>query len=87
MRELIDRLRTSPATRFKWEIVDQADDFPADNPVGFFVVIRVHKGWRERAETEWFRTRTDHSRLAVVREDAEPFAEFLQRSRVTGKKR
>jgi SAM-dependent methyltransferase len=85
--ELIEQLRTSPATRFKWEVVDQAEDFPADAPAGFFVVIRVNKGWRERAETEWFRTRTEHSRLAVVREDAEPFAEFLQRDRTTGKKR
>lgn len=85
--ELIEQLRTSPSTRFKWEVVDQAEEFPRDNPVGFFLVIRVNKGWRERAESEWFQIRTDHSRLAVVRDDAEPFAAFLQRSQATRKKR
>jgi SAM-dependent methyltransferase len=82
--ELIARLRTWPPTRFKWEVVDQAERFPDTHPQGFLVVIRVNKGWRERAEADWFRIRTNDSRLAVVREDAEPFADFVKRCRGLG---
>ena len=85
--ELVERLRTSPETRFKWEIVDQVERFPQDDPAGSLTVIRANKGWRERAEAEWFQIRTEHSRLAVVRDDAQPFAEFLQRARAAEKKR
>lgn len=81
---LIERLRAWPATRFKWEVVDQAERFPADSPHGFLAVIRVNKGWRERAEADWFRIRTEHRRLAALRADAEPFAEFVRRCQGLG---
>lgn len=81
---LIERLRKWPAAAFKWELVDQAERFPDNSPYGFLAVIRVNKGWAERAASDWFRTRTNDSRLAVVRDDAEPFAQFVKRCQGLG---
>jgi len=81
---LIARLCTWPQRRFKWELLDHAEHFPASNPNGILAVIRVHKGWREYAEADWFRLRTDGDAQAVLREDAEPFADFVQRCRGLG---
>ena len=51
--ELIETLRTHPRYRFDWELVDTAERFPDDNPIGFLAVVRVNKpvgeriaGWR-----------------------------------------
>jgi ubiquinone/menaquinone biosynthesis C-methylase UbiE len=51
--ELIETLRTHPRYRFDWELVDSAERFPEDNPIGFLAVVRVRKplgariaGWR-----------------------------------------
>jgi len=81
---LIERLHSWPPLRFKWELVDQAERFPNDSPYGFLAVIRVNKGWAERAASDWFRVRTDYRRRAVLREDAEPFADFVKRCRGLG---
>lgn len=76
---LVERLRTwPPDRRFKWELADHAEHFPDGNPNGFLAVIRVNHGWRERAEAEWFRISGKQRRHAVVRPDAEPFADFAK---------
>jgi hypothetical protein len=56
--ELIRALKTFPDTCFRWQIVDQAERFPDNNPIGFLVVIRVTKpfldrlnGWLNRLQT------------------------------------
>ena len=38
---LLEKLRTWPRTRLAWEVVDQAERFPANNPIGFLAVVRV----------------------------------------------
>ncbi len=43
--ELFEQLRP----RFPWQVVDQAERFPANNPIGVLAVVRVEKTWRERA--------------------------------------
>lgn len=77
--ELVERLRTYPPLHFKWELVDQAESFPKNSPYGFLAVIRVNKGWRQRADADWFQARTHYNRRAVLRDDAEPFADFVKR--------
>lgn len=56
--ELITALESYPATRFRWQVVDQAERFPDNNPIGFLVVIRIAKsgtarwrGWINRQRT------------------------------------
>lgn len=80
LRPLLETLTTWPARRFNWEIVDFADGFPADNPNGVLAVLRVHKGWRARADAEAFRIRTGGDPRAVLRSDAQPFAEWAART-------
>jgi hypothetical protein len=62
--------------RFNWEIVDFAENFPVDTPNGVLAVLRVHKGWRARADAAVFRLRTAGEPRAVLRHDAQPFAEW-----------
>jgi len=45
---LVEDLKTYPGTHFDWQVVDQAERFPANNPNGFLVVIRVAKPLRMR---------------------------------------
>ena len=52
---LVERLKSYPGTHFRWEILDQAEQFPDQTPNGFLLVIRVNKsigerlaGWRNR---------------------------------------
>jgi SAM-dependent methyltransferase len=81
---LLRALQKWPKRRFAWEILDHDDGFPATNPDGIFVALRVLKGWRDRAEAEWFSRRTGDDPAAVVRDDAEPFAEFARKTTGTG---
>lgn len=83
LRELLDVLTRFPATppdstaagipRFDWEILDFIDGFPAASPNGILAVLRVHKGWRARADAEVFRLRTAGDPVAALRPDAQPF--------------
>jgi SAM-dependent methyltransferase len=66
--------------RFNWEIVDFTAHFPSETPNGVLAILRVDKGWRARAEAEIFRLRTQGDPRAVLREDAQPFAEWCGRS-------
>jgi len=45
---LFETLRVGPRHRFAWQIVDQAERFPANNPIGFLAVVRVEKTWTDR---------------------------------------
>ena len=70
--------RDSPVApvRFNWELLELTERFPADCPNGILAVLRVHKGWRARADAEAFRLRTQGDWRAVLRDDARPFAEW-----------
>jgi SAM-dependent methyltransferase len=76
LRELLESLRRWPPRRFNWELVDLADGFPRHTPNGILAVLRVLKGWRARAEADWFRIRTSGDPRGVLRGDAKPFAEW-----------
>jgi len=76
---LLAALRDWPATRFHWEIVDHAERFPAENPIGFLAVIRVHKRWRDRLAAWRLRGRIARDRRQALRADAQPFAEWTKR--------
>ncbi len=80
VRGLIEGLTTWPTLRFKWDLLDLAENFPARNPDGVLAVIRVHKGWRARADADAFRLRTLNDPQAAIREDAQPFAEWAART-------
>lgn len=57
-----------------------AEHFPASCPNGVLAVVRVHKGWRARADAAAFRLRTGGDRQAVLRAEAEPFGEWAART-------
>lgn len=87
VRALIETLSTAPGPasdradapvrpRFNWELLDLAEYFPKTSPNGVLAVIRVNKGWRARADAAAFRLRTGGDRRAVLRSDAQPFAEW-----------
>jgi SAM-dependent methyltransferase len=84
LRELLETLARPPVRpelpRLQWEIVDLIDGFPAASPNGVLAVLRVHKGWRARADAEAFRLRTGGDPRAVLRADAEPFAGWAERT-------
>jgi SAM-dependent methyltransferase len=80
VRGLIEGLTTWPVRRFKWELLDLTDGFPAKNPNGVLAVIRVLKGWRARGDADAFRLRTLNDPRAVLRDDAQPFAEWAART-------
>jgi SAM-dependent methyltransferase len=84
LRELLETLARPPVRpelpRLQWEIVDLIDGFPAASPNGVLAVLRVHKGWRARADAEVFRLRTGGDPRAVLRADAEPFAGWAERT-------
>lgn len=70
----------SQLARFHWELADMAEHFPASCPNGVLAVVRVHKGWRARADAAAFRLRTGGDRQAVLRAEAEPFGEWAART-------
>jgi SAM-dependent methyltransferase len=76
LRELIHTLRRWPVRRFNWELLDEVDGFPSATPSGVLAVIRVLKGWRDRAQADAFDvTAGTDRRTAVMRPDARSFAE------------
>lgn len=81
IRSLIEGLTTWPVRRFKWELLEVVEGFPARNPDGVLAVVRsVLKSWRARAVADAFRLRTFNNPHAAVRDDAVPFAEWATRT-------
>ena len=84
LRDLLETLAQPPERaglpRLHWELVDLVDGFPAASPNGVLAVLRVHKGWRARADAEVFRLRTGDDPRAVLRADAQPFAVWAART-------
>lgn len=74
--QLCEVLRRRPHQRIRWEVVDQVERFPRSNPNGILTVVRAGKGWRDRADADWFRLRTAGDPRAAVRADAVAFADF-----------
>lgn len=79
VRGLLETLRTWQKRRFNWEIVDEAEQFPASNPNGYFVALRARKGWFDRGQADAFDvTAGEDRRAAVVRSDAVRFEDFVR---------
>ncbi len=83
-RALLETLAAPPAApglpRFAWEIVDFGEHFPASCPNGILAILRVHKGWRARADAAAFRIRTGSDPRAALRDDAQPFGDWAART-------
>ncbi len=77
---MLARLRTWPQAPFDWEILDHAERFPANNPLGFLVVARVNKSWGDRFTGWENRRRTAKDPKFPLRADARAFAEFAATS-------
>jgi SAM-dependent methyltransferase len=75
---LLETLRTWPKTRFNWEVLDHASDFPTSNPIGFLAVVRVNKSWSDRLEGWRNARRTKRNPKYPVSPDAQPFEEFAR---------
>jgi SAM-dependent methyltransferase len=81
-RALLERLGTRTRAqepivpRLRWEIVDFTDRFPSTSPNGILAVLRVHKGWHAHAEGEVLRLRALGDPKVILRDDAQPFAEW-----------
>ncbi len=71
---LIELLESYPGTRFRWKIVNQAERFPDNNPIGFLVVIRVAKPLRARLKGWLNRWQTACNPRHPVLPGARPFA-------------
>lgn len=89
LREFLETLAAPPSQlstlnfqlpRLHWELIDFADAFPASSPNGILAVLRVHKGWRARADAEAFRIRAAGDPRAVLLPTAEPFATWAART-------
>ena len=86
VRELLETLARAPAAdapkhpRLAWELLEMAEHFPASCPNGILAILRVHKGWRARADAAAFRLRTEGDPRAALRADAQPFAEWAAKT-------
>lgn len=80
LRELLETLRTWEPCRLRWEIVDFAEYFPADCPNGILAVLRIAKGWHATAVANALRAAAAGDPRAVLRDDAEPFADWAART-------
>ncbi len=69
LRELIARLQP----RLHWELVDEAENFPASAPNGFLVILRVRKTWGERLQAAWRRLTRGTSVQSALLPTARPF--------------
>ncbi len=81
---LLQELQRGAHAGFAWDIVDHAERFPADNPIGFLAVARVRKnlghwlaGWRNRR-----RSRED--RAYPLKSDARSFLEPARETTAAG---
>ena len=86
LRALLETLSHAPAAdapahlRLACEVLDIAEHFPASCPNGVLAILRVHKGWRARADAAAFRIRTGGDPRAVLRDDAQPFAQWAAKT-------
>ena len=72
LREFVTTLQCWPKRRFNWEIMDLGAGFPAANPTGIFMALRVQKGWLDRAQADAFEvTAGKNRRAAVIRQNAQ----------------
>jgi SAM-dependent methyltransferase len=71
--ELVSALKQRYPRRFNWELVDRAEQFPADNPIGFLAVIKVHKTWRDAGRAWLSRGRYRKDPRAIMSENARAF--------------
>jgi hypothetical protein len=72
-------LQAWPTRRFRWEILDHAEHFPADTRNGILAVLRVKKTWSDVAVANAFRRQHPDRARAVLRADAELFSSFTRR--------
>ncbi len=70
---LFETLRLGPRHRFVWQVVDQAERFPANNPIGFLAVVQVEKTWSDRVAGWLNRRRSQRDPRAIVLPTARPF--------------
>ncbi len=63
---------------FHWEIVDRAEKFPAENPIGFLLVIRVSKTLKDRIEAWKLHRVARKNKNAVLLPSAEKFSDFVR---------
>ena len=88
VRELLERLSQAKASddarrdcpRLNWEILDFVDGFPASSPNGVLAVLRVHKGWRARADAAALHIRAHGDLRALLVPNAEPFDAWAART-------
>ncbi len=76
LQELLETLASWPVRRFNWDILDFAPRFPADNPNGILAVLRVWKGWSLRPQINLLHQRIANDPRAILRADAQSFAEW-----------
>ena len=76
LQELLETLAGWPVRRFNWDILDFAPRFPTDNPNGILAILRVWKGWSLRPQINLLRQRILDDPRALLRPDAQPFAEW-----------
>jgi SAM-dependent methyltransferase len=81
---LLEKLRTWPATRFRWQVVDGAERFPDGKADGIFVAIRIQKQFSDHFSSFWHRLLTRSDPRHPVRPDAQPFSEFVQSAQGIG---
>ena len=72
--ELAGTLARLHPARFDWEVVDQAERFPSDNPNGFFVALRRRERWLDSLGNRWRSRRHRRNPQSILRADARPFA-------------
>jgi len=70
---LVQAMAAHPKLRMDWRLVDLAERFPSDNPIGFLAVIRVGKGLREWFEGVRVRGRWRRDPASIMTKTARPF--------------
>lgn len=73
-------LSARPLPRLHWELLELIDGFPAASPNGVLAILRVHKGWRARADAAALRLRSQGDFRALLQPGAEPFAVWAART-------
>jgi SAM-dependent methyltransferase len=72
--ELIGLMNRYPRRLSTLEIADRAENFPAQCPNGFLLVLRVRKRWHARLTGWILRLRANGNALAALSDDARPLS-------------